>query len=163
MLSWVFGQVKENFDLLVWKWTQAMKNHAKNGERNVYAEELLIYVLSAYAIIGVLVILGCFLVWLGVLKLPEQKKLVPQVEQRKLKKKHKWFSPEVVAKHNKSNDCWVTFEDKVYNLTKYIKKHPAREKILGNAGGEIPSDKSILLNVLEEYFIGHLIEEKKEK
>ena len=46
MIGWLYEMVKENFDLLVWKWNQAMKNHAKNGDRNVYAEELLLYVLS---------------------------------------------------------------------------------------------------------------------
>ena len=155
--------VRDPVDLLVWKWNQAMKNHAKNGERNIYAEELLIYVLGVYAFIGLAVIVYCVLVWLNLMKLPEQKKLVQPVEQRKEKKKHKWFGSDVVARHNTSSDCWATLENKVYNLTKYIKKHPARDKILASAGGELPADKSILLNEIEEYFIGYLIEEKKDK
>ncbi|QDZ17764.1 cytochrome b5 heme-binding domain-containing protein [Chloropicon primus] len=166
MLAGLYERAKDTFDLFVWKWSMAMKNHAKNGERNVYAEELLLYVLGIYAVIGVLVILGCILVWLDILKLPEQKKLVPELEEnekKKEKKKHKWFSSEVVARHNTASDCWGTLDNKVYNLTKYIKKSPARAKILENAGGEIPAHKSILLSDIEEYFIGYLIEEKKEK
>ena len=58
-----------------------MKNHAKNGDRNVYAEELLLYVLSAYAVIGGLVIIYCILVWLNLVKLPEMKK-VPKIESK---------------------------------------------------------------------------------
>ena len=156
--------VKDKVELLVWKWGQAMKNHAKNGERNVYAEELLLYVLGIYAFIGVCVIVYCILVWLNLVKLPVQKKLVPQVEgNKKDKKKHKWFSHEVVSRHNTASDCWATLDNKVYNLTKYIKKHKARDKILANAGGELPADRSILIGDLEEYFIGYLIEEKKDK
>lgn len=164
MIGWLYETVKENFDLLVWKWNQAMKNHAKNGDRNVYAEELLLYVLSAYAVIGGLVIIYCILVWLNLVKLPEMKK-VPKIESKQ-KKKQKWHSSDVVAKHNTPKDCWATLDNKVYDLTKYIapsRKHPARAKILANAGGELPSDKSILLNELEEYFIGYLIEIKKDK
>ena len=65
MLAEVWESVKLNFDLLIWKWNQAMKNHAKNGERNVYAEELLLYVLYVYAAIGVIIIFYCVLVYFG--------------------------------------------------------------------------------------------------
>ena len=50
-----------------------MQNHAKNGEKNVYAIELLLYVLYAYIACGAIMIIGCILVWLGYLELPTGK------------------------------------------------------------------------------------------
>lgn len=81
MLAQAWETVKMNFDLLLWKWNQAMKNHAKNGERNVYAEELLLYVLYTYAACGILVLVVCLLVALGVIKRPERKLLSMLVEE----------------------------------------------------------------------------------
>ncbi len=69
MLTFVtdmWGSLKANWDLLIWKWGQAMKNHAKNGERNVYAEELLTYVLYGYISIGAIIVIYCILVFFNV-------------------------------------------------------------------------------------------------
>ena len=75
MFAAIWDTIKVNWDLLWWKWNQAMQNHAKNGEKNVYAIELLLYVLYAYIACGAIIIIGCILVWLGYLKLPERKLL----------------------------------------------------------------------------------------
>ena len=71
----IWDKVKVNYDLLLWKWNQAMKNHAKKGEYNVHAAELLTYVLYAYAFIGFLICLVVFLVFLGVI---DVKNLMPE-------------------------------------------------------------------------------------
>ena len=70
-MDFVFGVwdgVKDNAELLLYKWNSAMKNHAKDGNRNKYAEELLIYVLCAYIVLGALVMLIVALIFFGVIK-----------------------------------------------------------------------------------------------
>ncbi len=33
------------------------------------------------------------------------------------------YTKEEISKHNLENDCWVIFEDKVYDISKYIRSH----------------------------------------
>ncbi|KNE70046.1 hypothetical protein AMAG_15035 [Allomyces macrogynus ATCC 38327] len=40
------------------------------------------------------------------------------------------FSLDEVAKHNKPDDCWVVVDGKVYDVTKFLDKHPGGRKIL---------------------------------
>ena len=48
------------------------------------------------------------------------------------------FSLNEVAKHkDMHNGIWVTFKDKVYNITEFINGHPGGDKILQAAGGSI--------------------------
>ena len=35
-----------------------------------------------------------------------------------------------VKKHNSPNDCWIIVNDKVYNVTNYLKLHPGGEDLL---------------------------------
>ena len=39
-----------------------------------------------------------------------------------------------VQKHNQASDCWMVIGDKVYNVTKWIEKHPGGDVILTHAG-----------------------------
>ena len=39
-----------------------------------------------------------------------------------------------VQKHNTPSDCWMAVGDKVYNVTKWIEKHPGGNVILTHAG-----------------------------
>jgi fatty acid desaturase len=45
------------------------------------------------------------------------------------------FSREEVAKHNIETDCWVTIHKKVYDITKWMDKHPGGKEILRLAAG----------------------------
>ena len=39
-----------------------------------------------------------------------------------------------VYKHNTRQDCWMVIEDKVYDVTSWIDKHPGGDLILSYAG-----------------------------
>lgn len=39
------------------------------------------------------------------------------------------FSLDEVAKHNKSDDCWVIIHGKVYDVTKFLSEHPGLQHI----------------------------------
>lgn len=42
-----------------------------------------------------------------------------------------------VSKHSTSNDCWVVFEDKVYNISTYVAIHKKYSEISGYCGRDI--------------------------
>ena len=57
---------------------------------------------------------------------------------KELLKKLPSYTLEEVSKHNKENDIWVTYSNKVYDITKFIEYHPGgKEKILEAAGKSI--------------------------
>ncbi|SCQ16169.1 cytochrome b5-like heme/steroid binding protein, putative [Plasmodium ovale] len=52
----------------------------------------------------------------------------------------KTFTREEVSKHNKKNDAWVIYKNKVYNVTYYILYHPGGEDILLEQAGQDVTD-----------------------
>lgn len=44
------------------------------------------------------------------------------------------FTKGEVAKHSVKNDCWTIIDNKVYNITSYIPRHPGGENILSACG-----------------------------
>jgi sulfite oxidase len=87
-------------------------------------------------------------------------KIVPPVNTNPV------FKRSEVAKHNsKETGIWVTFEDKVYDITKFVQVHPGGDRIMLAAGKAIdPFWKifSIHLSdetreILSQYYIGDLI------
>lgn len=46
------------------------------------------------------------------------------------------LTPEEVAKHNSPNDCWCIIHNVVYNLTPFLKDHPAGSKIILKYAGK---------------------------
>jgi cytochrome b involved in lipid metabolism len=46
----------------------------------------------------------------------------------------KSISEAEVAKHNSETDCWTIINDKVYDITKYIPRHPGGDEILKACG-----------------------------
>jgi cytochrome b involved in lipid metabolism len=45
------------------------------------------------------------------------------------------YSKATVAKHNKASDCWTIVDGNVYNLTKFVAKHPGgRKRIIRMCG-----------------------------
>jgi len=77
------------------------------------------------------------------------------------------FSVEEVRNHNKPSDCFVIFENKVYDITKYIESHDKFMDIRGWCGENITKDfktkaglgrdhKKSTYNTLEKYYIGDL-------
>ena len=70
---------------------------------------------------------------------------------------------EEVKKHNKLNDGWLVYNKKVYNVTKFIKKHPgalAIKKGLGKDATTIFNNvghSKRALNIMKKYLIGIVI------
>lgn len=85
------------------------------------------------------------------------------------------FSLDEISKHNNINDCWVLFENKVYDITNYIPQHDKYLDIQSWCGNDISSDfktkddrgrdhKVSSYSLLENYLIGEInnIEYKEE-
>ena len=75
------------------------------------------------------------------------------------------YSKSTVAKHNKASDCWTIVDGKVYNLTKFVAKHPGgRKRIIRMCGrdasaafhGQHSSGSRANTVVLKRYRIGTL-------
>lgn len=46
------------------------------------------------------------------------------------------ITAEQLKAHNKPNDCWIAIEKKVYNVTKFLKKHPGGYEVLFQNAGQ---------------------------
>ena len=63
------------------------------------------------------------------------------------KKTPKEFTAEEISKHNNEQDCWVIVNGTVYNLTKFINKHPGGKQTILNVAGK---DGSELFNSVHQ-------------
>lgn len=81
------------------------------------------------------------------------------------------YSTSDIEKHNIPSDCWVVFEDSVYDLTKYISSHDRFLDIREWCGKDMTEDfrskagmgrdhRSTSYSLLEQYNIGKLELEK---
>ncbi|XP_030568721.1 probable cytochrome b5 isoform X2 [Drosophila novamexicana] len=68
-----------------------------------------------------------------------------------------------VKKHNKPNDLWVIIEDKVYDLTKFLKEHPGGEDSLKSVAGRDGTKEFIDVGhsqearqIMKKFLIGNL-------
>lgn len=79
-----------------------------------------------------------------------------------------------IAKHNKSSDCWMLIEGKVYNVTSYFGKHPGGNATMAatcgtdatdayltkdpyaSSAGSRSTHSSRAQNLLTNYYIGDL-------
>lgn len=57
------------------------------------------------------------------------------------------FTREDVGKHNTEEDCWVIIDNKVYNVTKWLPRHPGGKNLILNLAGK---------DCTEEFKIFHL-------
>lgn len=56
----------------------------------------------------------------------------------------KYYTVEEVKQHNKRDDNWLMIDGKVYDLSRWAKKHPGGAKILGHYAGE---DATVNMNI----------------
>ena len=43
---------------------------------------------------------------------------------------------EEINKHNTEDDCWIAVYDQIYNVTKFLDKHPGGKKVLMELAGK---------------------------
>lgn len=73
---------------------------------------------------------------------------------------------EAVAEHTTEDDCWIIIENKVYDVTKWLPKHPGGVVMILNLAGKDCSEefKVFHLNpsyaLLKPYLIGEVVEEQ---
>ena len=73
-----------------------------------------------------------------------------------------YYTLEEVKKHNKQTDAWIIYKNKVYNVTRFIHKHPGSLAILKGVGKDATSlfDKighsNRARNIMRKYYIGNL-------
>jgi acyl-lipid (8-3)-desaturase len=46
------------------------------------------------------------------------------------------YTPLEVSKHCFQDDCWVIIDNRVYDVTEYVPRHPGGAMIYVNAGGD---------------------------
>ena len=63
--------------------------------------------------------------------------LQKKVNKEEKKQNEKYYSLEEVSRHNTPQDAWVTYNDKVYDITKFIRKHPGGNLILNSLGKDL--------------------------
>ena len=80
----------------------------------------------------------------------------------------KFYTMNQVKKHNKRNDAWVVYKGNVYDITKWIFRHPGGNIIMKGVGKNIDSlfkqyhtHSSYAKNTMKKYFIGKLKKEIK--
>ena len=73
------------------------------------------------------------------------------------------LTAELVAKHNKEDDCWVIVHGKVYDVTKYLEDHPGGPEIITDLAGQDCSEEfddvghsTEASEILEGLYIGDL-------
>ncbi|MDY0097199.1 MAG: cytochrome b5-like heme/steroid binding domain-containing protein [Candidatus Dojkabacteria bacterium] len=76
-----------------------------------------------------------------------------------------------VSEHNSRNDCWMVFEERVFNITPYIAQHDNFQDITDWCGRDMTQDfkdkdglgidhKRSSYSLLETYYIGDITEEE---
>ncbi|CAF3303367.1 unnamed protein product [Rotaria socialis] len=82
--------------------------------------------------------------------------------------KRKQYTLKDVSAHCTETDCWMVIRDRVYDLTDFMREHPAGSDIMleyaGTDATTAFSDKPHSLDawvILEKYLIGELVPEER--
>eukprot|EP01035_Chromulina_nebulosa_P017654 gene17654-23237_t len=80
------------------------------------------------------------------------------------------YSKEEIRIHNKENDVWIVVDNKVYDITDFVHRHPGGDSILKHAGDDAtegfkgPQHPVSVWDVISQYYIGDLlVEESNDK
>ncbi|MBA0856651.1 hypothetical protein Goshw_001238 [Gossypium schwendimanii] len=75
----------------------------------------------------------------------------------------KVFTLAQVSEHNTPKDCWLIINDKVYDVTKYLKDHPGGDEVLLSATGNDATDdfedvghSDSARDMLDQYYVGEI-------
>jgi len=60
------------------------------------------------------------------------------------------FTRHEVSQHNNANDCWIIIQNNVYDVTKWLRKHPGGSKILLYYAGMDATDQFIAFHPQQE-------------
>ncbi|NXM73698.1 FADS2 desaturase, partial [Serilophus lunatus] len=52
----------------------------------------------------------------------------------------RFYTWEEIQKHNLRTDSWLVIERKVYNVTKWVKRHPGGQRVINHSAGEDATD-----------------------
>ncbi len=74
------------------------------------------------------------------------------------------FTLAQIAEHTTRDNCWLSIEDKVYNVTSFVDMHPGGDKILSGCGKDATEmfnkvrahAKTSVVALKEKFFIGNL-------
>jgi len=81
----------------------------------------------------------------------------------------KIFSLDEVAKHNEEGDVWIVIKNKVYDVTKWISRHPGGAMLILNLAGQDCTDEFKTFHyepnykLLKAFVIGEVIENEQKK
>ena len=69
---------------------------------------------------------------------------------------HDRFTWEEIQKHDEKNDKWIVIENKVYNISTWMKKHPGGARIIGSyAGQDATVSRNLLLCIFVLFVFKH--------
>lgn len=82
---------------------------------------------------------------------------------------HKIITKSEVLQHNNKKDCWIIIQNKVYDITQFLKIHPGGSDILLTRAGEDATSfffarhgkNKVIQNQLKDFLIGELPEVEK--
>ena len=68
------------------------------------------------------------------------------------------YTREEVAKHKKFTDCWVVVHGQVYDVSKWLPRHPGGARILMHYAGEDATVSSIFgCSRVDRLYVGHRV------
>jgi len=80
----------------------------------------------------------------------------------------KKFTLAEVAEHNSESSLWLIFDNKVYDVTKFVDEHPGGTEVLTERMGEDRTDdfedighSSDAKEMREQYLIGEIVAEER--
>ncbi|KAK3277526.1 hypothetical protein CYMTET_14472 [Cymbomonas tetramitiformis] len=102
-------------------------------------------------------------------KKKNQASLAGTVQKQAAKKSVKSYTAKEVAQHATRDDCWIILDNKVYDVTSYVDEHPGGDAILNHAGADStegfhgPQHPTRVFDIIEDFYIGNLVETSKDK
>jgi fatty acid desaturase 2 (delta-6 desaturase) len=75
-----------------------------------------------------------------------------------------------VGQHKTPDDCWIIVNGKVYNVTKWLSRHPGGKRIIQHYAGEDASlavesfhnNKKLVHSYMQKFYIGDIVQEERE-